>query len=427
MMFSFDGYEIDGQEVRFKYGYKEAGAEFIEKLVFPFEIQVNECTKNILKYLHLLLGVSYFKSLLGEIEIPYQLSQTEAEYLNTVYHQGLGEFAYVNQITEDIRPFAARDNATSETVSIVTNGALLGIGGGKDSIVAGEILKQIGIPTTAFMVGSRDHHGQADAVVELLQIGSIPVERHIDTGVIEFTKSQNRYNGHVPLSALLAWIGIFIAGQQNLRYVIVANESGSSEDNTVWNGRKINHQWSKSLEFESLTQDFVHRFVSPDITYFSLIRPFSSIKIIELLTKTGDKYLGTFTSCNLVLRIDPEQRPNGRWCGKCPKCLSTFLLLTAFLPYSKVIEIFGSDLLEDDKLNSMMRELVGLEGHKPLDCVGTIDELRAVTRKLLENSVSKKLLENINPDEIPGPTIEKLSGIRSEHRLPEEFIKILEL
>src|SRR5690606_29563358 len=105
------------------------------------------------------------------------------------------------------------------------------------------------------------------------------------------------------------------------------------------------------------------------------------------------------TSCNLVLRIDPDQRPNGRWCGRCPKCLSTFLLLTAFLPYLKVVEVFGSDLLEDTELVGMMQKLLGLEGHKPLDCVGTTEELRAVTRKLLEDNESKKLLDNINPEE----------------------------
>ena len=53
-------------------------------------------------------------------------------------------------------------------------------------------------------------------------------------------------------------------------------------------------------------------------------------------------------------------------------------------------------------------ELLGLRGHKPLDCVGTVEELRAVTREALQHQPRAKLLDDLSAGQLPGPAMPEL-------------------
>ncbi|MGB4192163.1 MAG: hypothetical protein WBJ81_06455, partial [Rickettsiales bacterium] len=72
-----------------------------------------------------------------------------------------------------------------------------------------------------------------------------------------------------------------------------------------------------------------------------------------------------FLSCN-----DPTEQCD--WCKRCEKCAFIFLLLSAWLPTSSVVQtVFGGvDMLREEARRGLFRQLVGLEGAKPLDCVG---------------------------------------------------------
>ena len=50
-------------------------------------------------------------------------------------------------------------------------------------------------------------------------------------------------------------------------------------------------------------------------------------------------------------------------------------MLSAFLPAEKVREIFGKDLLEDETLWPVLKELCGETAVKPFECVGTREEV----------------------------------------------------
>lgn len=428
--FHFTEYTVTGDEISFGYRYigdSKVIGEFIERYKVPVPVDpTNDTVAYILRMLHLIVGISYYKSLRGDIALPYDLSDAEAEYLNNIYDYGLGEYAYINKLTQPIRPFLSTGATARIATPLTNNGAILGVGGGKDSIVAGEILKAIGIDTTTMDIATRDHHGQAGAVMDIMGLPQLRVERYLDTAITDFTKQYDGQNGHVPLSVILAWIGILMAGASGKKYVAMANEAGTSTGNTVWNGREVNHQWAKSLQQESLTQDFVHAYVSPDIDYFSPIRPYSSLAIMELLAKVGRPYLTDFTSCNLVLRIDPASRPNGRWCTHCAKCLSSWLLLSSWLTHEELITTFGRDLWADESLRPTLDTLLGLAGHKPLDCVGTIEELRAVTRLALTNSTDAALLKGLGSADIPGPDVASLVASRSSAAIPDELEPLIE-
>jgi hypothetical protein len=429
--FVFDDYEVAdaGRELHFLYHYEDAVSNVIgsfdEHYKLPLAIDAQDKTiAYILRQLHLLVGISYYKSLLGNVRTPYALSPSEADYFNTVYHEGLGEYSFVNKITDAIRPFTTDPKAeTPQPENLPGNhGAILGVGGGKDSIVAAEITKGIGLDTVVLDVATQDHHGQAGPIMNKTGLSQLRVERYLDRRISSFAQEQDGNRGHVPISVFFAWIGTLLAAAAGKRYIMMANEAAASEGNVTWNGRLVNHQWAKSFEAEKLTQEFIHAHVSPDLWYFSPIRAYGSLAVMELFVALGQPYYQDFTSCNQVLRIDPAQRPNGRWCTHCAKCLSTWLLLSAKLPVSSLEQIFERNLFDDTSLRPTLDALLGLSGHKPLDCVGTTDELRAVTRLALGTGANHPLLDGLRPQDIPGPDIPTLLHERSSSNLPPELI-----
>lgn len=433
--FVFDTYDVTGDTLSFTYHYEDSQASnlgaFTERYILPPDVTIDEqdpTTAYILQITHLIVGVSYYKSLRGGVRTPRPLSHSEADYLNTIYQEGLGEYAYVNRLPHPIQPFVAADNtAARPPINLQHSGALVGVGGGKDSAVALELLRQCDISLSTLDIATRDHHGQAVAVMDEAGFPQVRLQRYVDTSITSFTNQHHGCNGHIPLSTIFAWIGLLIAHTQGKQYVVMANEAASSEGNVLWNDKTVNHQWAKSFEAEKLTQQFVHTHVSPDLWYFSPIRSYGSIRIMQLFAKLCRRYYDIFTSCNFVLRIDPTKRPQGKWCASCAKCLSTWLLLSTSLDVDALVDIFGRNLFDDASLRPELEALLGIEGHKPLDCVGTTAELRAATRRALASEQAHSpLLSGITADAIPGPDLQKLADKHSENAIPAALAKQIE-
>ena len=64
-----------------------------------------------------------------------------------------------------------------------------------------------------------------------------------------------------------------------------------------------------------------------------------------------------------------------KWCKKCAKCVFLFACFSAFLPKKEVVDIFGADLYARKKLLPLFKRILGIEGFKPLDCVGEPEEM----------------------------------------------------
>ena len=379
--FTFETYSLDKSRTTAIFNYSidyQDGSKtnLSEKLIFPVSIPDSLPAKRLFQALHIGLGISYYKVFLPPtFTIQYQLSQLEADFWNSVYRNGLSEFLYVNKLpVSKMATFEGSNSLRNQVPVIGTKTiAILGIGGGKDSILAGELLKSLAIPVTGYVLATGDNHGQAQQVAKIMGVDLIGVQRILDLQILELNKQPEAYNGHIPISLIFALVGLLLCVATKARYIVVANEAPASLPNTEWQGKAVNHQWSKSFEFEQSMQDFVHNTIASDLDYFSAIRSLSSIAVMKLFGQFPS-YLNVFTSCNRVFRIDQSRRPNNRWCGECPKDLSTFILLAPWISQEVLENIFNKNLFDDRNLEKLFLELTGVEGHRPLDCVGTQDE-----------------------------------------------------
>jgi len=230
--------------------------ELSESVAFPQPIPESNEASQLERALHLALGVSYYKAFIPPvISHPYAMSEVEASFWNTVFKNGYGEFLFKNNISyNQIAQFTAQKGIefSSESPQKLEEKAVLGIGGGKDSIVAGELLKQIGVPVTGFVLATGEVLGQTQAVSDVMGINLLPIKRLIDREIIEINTLDGATNGHIPISFIFGLIGATTALSNNSAYVIVANEASSSIPHATHENMEVNHQWSKSIEFERL-------------------------------------------------------------------------------------------------------------------------------------------------------------------------------
>jgi UDP-N-acetylmuramoylalanine--D-glutamate ligase len=388
---------------------------FAEKIKLPepsnFDVNVPPALlKNILRDLHLALGLSYYKLYLpGEFKHEYSLDLDQLKFWNTLYTKGLGEFLYRNQIlpskvakfkeTSEFNPTAIEYERKDQ--------ALSSIGGGKDSIVSTELLKTAGLSITTLYTQTQRINEATKKLLEAFNLPNLTIERTLDPLI--FQKQEGSYNGHIPISSIFAFLGTLTAILCDYRYIVVANEHSSNFGNVEWEGMTINHQWSKSGEFEQLFQDYARNYITPDVTYFSLLRHSSELRIAKLFANYP-KYFSLFSSCNQVGKIRGQElgirnnelgeknasvpasdsqlkakscklqalhSPSPLWCGTCAKCCFVFLMLSASLKKKDLLAIFGRNLLEDESLVPMFKDLLGFGEMKPFDCVGTFEESRA--------------------------------------------------
>lgn len=376
----------DRQTVAFAYQLQHDGenSTFTETFTFPVPLRDTPEQQRSLRALHLALGVSYYKIFLPPAIVhPYAMDEMEATFWNNAWRNGLGEFLYVNKLSaERITKFTAQDGQQfpGETPGAV-KGAILGIGGGKDSIVAGELLKDIGVPVTGFVMATGEQLGQAGDVAGAMGVSLHAVKRQLDLQVSELGKRPDAYRGHVPISLIFALVGTALAIATDTEYVVVANEASASIPHTTWNDEAVNHQWSKSFEAEQSIQQFVREHITSQVTYFSAIRQLTSIAVAKLFAHLP-QYFEVFTSDNSVFRVDPSRRPSGRWSLESPKSLSSYVLLSPWLNNEDVQRIFTIDFLNEPSLEMLFLEMTGTEGHPPLDCVGTPEELTLSTNLL---------------------------------------------
>lgn len=417
--FHFVGATWTQRTLRFRYAIEFSDAptlRFTETLELPrrkSQALPAAFKKNSLKNLHLVLGLSYYKLYCPtQLALPYALSQSEADFWTTLYTEGLGEFYYRNQI--DFRGrvhFPASAKAQPTPVPLPTQDqVLLGLGGGKDSIVAGEWLKARKLKPLAFEVQTGPPASVVAEVAKTMQVPLLTVKRTLDPKLQK--PLPGAFNGHIPISTIFAFVGTLLGALYGRRWVAVANAHSSDFGNLTWKGQTINHQWSKTARWEALFQAHVRDTLSPDLGYFSPLRHVYEIRVVEAFAQLP-QYFKTFTSCNRNFRIQKD-RPATRWCGECPKCAFMFLQLAAFLPGQTVSHLFGKNLLDDPALIPLYKDLLGLGTLKPFDCVGTFEESQAAfhrTAQPFKNAAVVKAIRCPQPDETalfavhPAPTL----------------------
>ena len=404
------------------------GPELFETVTFPgapfvLEGARAEAVEQALRLLHLITGVSYYKAAVPpEIRIEgYSIDAETAALLETIYVNGLGEFAYRNGLNLHgrIRFPVAADTGPAAAASGLRRHALVAIGGGKDSLVLIEALRSAGVDQTVTWIGNSQLIAACAARTEL---PTLNLGRALAPGLFELNR-QGAYNGHIPVTAVNSAILVLAALLQGVDQVVFSNERSASYGSIIPGTGEVNHQWSKGWAFEQAFGEHVQRHVAADLHYYSLLRPLSELAVARQFAKT-DRYDAHFSSCNRNFHILGE-RPVNRWCGVCPKCHFVFLALAPFMPKPRLVGIFGRNLLDDASQAGGFDALLEFQDHKPFECVGEGQESRAAMATLAsrpewkEDALVARFIREIQPQLVASELeIAPLLNIGGEHRVP---------
>ena len=432
--FIFEKYEADKAKGEFRFYYSLGGEiDFVEKLSVDRESVIwknvnRELLDAVLFNSHLMLGISYWKTYCPEkITVNSgKLNKEQAEFWNKLYTNGLGEFFYKNKI--DFRGLVKFPYSGHKTVSVkfkAKDRAIVPFGGGKDSAVTAELLKRNKNDFILFGLNTSRVQRQA---AKIAGKKTVIIKRELDKGLFKLNKA-GAYNGHIPITAVYSFVSLLASALYNYKYIVFSNEQSANYGNLKYLNHIVNHQYSKSFEFENDFRAYLKKYISPDIVYFSLLRPFSEFKIAELFSE-HKKYFDCFSSCNRNFTINGKSEK--RWCGKCPKCAFVFSQLSAFVPKKELIKIFGKNLYQDKKLLSVFLELWEEKKIKPFDCVGEEEEVlrasyAALNAKEYDNDyIINYFKSNILPKRKDmAKKFKKEPGQSREHNIPTEFTRII--
>jgi hypothetical protein len=334
--------------------------------------------KSTLEALLLMLGINYwcaYPTSTMRIEA-FALTREQAVFWNSLYLNGLAEFFYDMQM--DFRgliafPYDATLEAPAPVRFEPPHRALLLNGAGKDSMLSAEMLKASGTPFDFFAFAPTPAH---ERIAALVGAKTIRVERRRDPRLAAhmlFFGVSNAY----PSVSTFTFTATLLAELLGYDSIVFSNERSADFGNLIYLGLPVNHQWCKSSEAQKLINDYIQRFITPGISTKSLLRPFSELEIVRRFVRYP-QYLRHITSCNAYFWLPRYMQVFQRkayWCKECPKCVFLFACYAAFLPKKQVVGMFGADLYARKRLLPLFRQILGIEGFKPLDCVGEPEEM----------------------------------------------------
>lgn len=352
--------------------YFEDGASFVERIVVPVRrdgsVADPVAFEAALRVLLLVAGTSYYKSAAPErvvVDDPAGITSAEADMLYALYDHGLREFAWRNELAIPlVTEWSHGDRPSSRSLERIDHDVvrrpLVPFGGGKDSTVVVSMLPEAEVLT----VNPTSHHRQLSAAMghELIE-----VRRTVDR--LDLLTSVDALNGHVPITAIVSATAVVVAALWGHDVVVMADEDAADEPTLISEcGDRINHQYSKSAEFEALLRSALDE-AGVGVGYFSLLRGLGESQIIALLADRPE-LIGRILSCNNAfggLVAGGAEREQA-WCGHCPKCCFTYLMLAVVMAPDELSGVFGSDLLDRDELIEPFADL--WNAAKPFECVG---------------------------------------------------------
>lgn len=400
-VFTYEGYDysLEGEGLRIQFHYRIGDAIRFDPTMllsagrnarYPADLKTLE---GIIFHIGMIELISYWKCTCSPVIriLPHRLNADQQEWWRKLFWLGLGEFRYTNNLhttPTDFFDFEFAEEATEIPSSAYPhvepdNRVIVPIGGGKDSVVTLEELRT-GREVVPFIINPRG------ATIECARVAGFPdnkdmliLQREIDPRLIQLNK-EGYLNGHTPFSAMLAFYTTLLSAVTGIRDVALSNESSANEPTIP--GTQINHQYSKSLEFELDFRDYVDHFMNGCNHYYSHLRKLTELQIAERFAQ-HPQYFPVFKSCNVGSKED-------KWCCHCPKCLFAYVILSPFIDDSTMVRIFGEDLLDNAELAPTLDELDGMSKTKPFECVGTIREVNEAMRRLCNTRPEKALVKH---------------------------------
>jgi len=423
--FIYEKYEIleESEYLHIKYYFK-----IPELTAFTPEIKISkkdikiEYHPDYLNYLVFQIGlielISYCKCTCSEnihIQAGY-INEKQIAFLKKLYFNGLGEFLYTNGITvkeELFNIICEHEETHLPKVNTTLSGNLICVGGGKDSCVSLELLKNE-TENTCFIINPKTPSLACCEKAGYSEENIMKVERVLDRKIVELNQ-EGFLNGHTPFSSLVAFVSYLCAYLQGKKYIILSNENSANEPTVL--GTNINHQYSKTYEFEQDFNQYMHEFLNLEIEYFSLLRGLSEYNIAKLFSKYT-KYHSIFKSCNLG-----SKNKEWNWCCNCPKCLFIYIILSAHLEKEELVSIFKEELYKREDLLDTFLEIIGYSKTKPFECVGTYGEARlAVSQAITTYKGELPYLLNYYKEHFPLELDSKeIEEYKEEHNIPSHY------
>ena len=348
----------------------------------------NKYVKNMIFHIGLIELISYWKCACSPkivIKCGF-LNEEQIRWWKKLYFYGLGELFYTNNIKTNLEDFVTiecpnnQNNTEYDKIRDEFNGYIVPVGGGKDSIVTLETLKLDKKNDYCLIVNPKPVTLKCAELAGFENDNIIEIYRTIDKNLLDLNK-QGFINGHTPFSTMLAFVSYFVAYMLSKKYIALSNENSANESNVA--GEKVNHQYSKSYEFECDFENYSDKYLKMPVKYFSFLRPLNELQIAKIFSK-HEKYHSVFKSCNVG-----SKEKEWKWCLNCAKCLFAYIILSPYLYKEKLINIFGIDLFEKKELLKTFLELTGNGETKPFDCVGTFEEVNFAISKTINNQKHK--------------------------------------
>lgn len=421
-VFTYEKYSFKkiGKDLEVSFVFKTGDIVFNPKLVIK-NVKAKKDISNLVFNLGLIEMFSYWKAVCSPkiiIECGY-LDNFQKKWWQKLLTKGMGQFFYENKLKFINVSIETKGKKINKKINIKGDKAMVLIGGGKDSAVALELAKKAKKNVSCFALNPTKQVIRMTKGCEL-----IVVKREIYKKLLKMNR-QGFYNGHTPFVAYLSFLSLIVSALFDKKYIILGNEESSNEGNVKYLGKEVNHQYSKTFEFENDFREYTTKYLS-DANYFSILRPFYELQIAQMFSKMP-KYFNIFLSCNESQRTySGTKKKTGKWCGACPKCLFVFVALYPFVEEKHLIKIFKENLLDKKELIPLMMELLGEKNIKPFECVGTRKETLVAFYLSWKKNKKLALLKHFEKKVLNKyPQIEKYSkeimGHWGKNNLPKGF------
>jgi 7-cyano-7-deazaguanine synthase in queuosine biosynthesis len=426
-VFVYESYSFKktGKDLEISFVFKTGDIEFNPKVLIK-NIKTKKDISSIVFNLGIIELFSYWKAVCSPlilIKCGY-LDSFQKKWWKELLLKGMGQFFYENKIDFTKKDFVNFESqgkiVKNKFIEIKGDSVMVLIGGGKDSAVSLELAKKTKKKTSCFVLNPTKRIKKLVGRNEL-----IIAERKIDKKLLKINK-KGYLNGHTPFVAYLSFLSIIVSVLFNKKYIVLGNEESSNEGNVKYLGKNINHQYSKSFEFENNFRDYSNKYLCKNIEYFSILRPLYELQISQIFSKMP-QYFKTFLSCNESQKTySGTRKKSDKWCENCSKCLFIFVSLYPFLEEGELLKIFKTNLLNKKELIPLMMELLGEKNIKPFECVGTHKETLVAFYLSLKKNKKLKLLKYFEKKVlIKHPNIDKyvkdIIGHWGKNNLPKGF------
>lgn len=361
------------------------------------------------------------------------LNENQVNWWHNLFIHGLGEFFYTNQINFNQPDFLKISSTSKPTTAQPAPPApdhyhtpyLIPVGGGKDSGLTLNLLTQAD-ETYHTLVLEPASPAASRLASSSTSKKQIIVHRTICPTLLKLN-NQGYLNGHTPFSAYLAFLSTLVAHLEGHQQILLANESSANQPNLKYKDIEINHQWSKSFEFEASFREYASQYLGSkpkQAEYLSFLRPLNELQIAVKFAQYQTSLLD-FRSCNVGQKQDI-------WCGHCAKCAFVFLMLFPFVENELLTtKIFSHNLFNDDSLLPTFQALADPSINKPLDCVGTDLEVQAALKLSIQKYLDSNqqlpfVLKEVAKSLPEGKSASQLmKAWNNKHFLDEKLVTIL--